>query len=153
MWKWRYNSTILDLGTRLRWVVSSMPLPLYPRRKRPWYPLNKGLSGSQSRSGRYGVGKNSCTYREFNPGPPVLQPVARRPLLYRLSYSGNMGRCYRNMQRATLFNVATKERTTLTCVFQQRATPQTNNAHINRNKKIALDNWRRKWLTNIHILW
>jgi hypothetical protein len=30
---------ILDLGTRLRWVVSFTPRPLYPQKKSPWYPL------------------------------------------------------------------------------------------------------------------
>jgi hypothetical protein len=28
--EWRYSSTILDLGTRWRWVVSFTPLPLCP---------------------------------------------------------------------------------------------------------------------------
>jgi hypothetical protein len=31
MGEWRYCSTILDLGTRWRWVVSFTPRPLYPR--------------------------------------------------------------------------------------------------------------------------
>jgi hypothetical protein len=43
----RYSSTILDLGTRWRWVVSFMPRPLYPR-----YPLDRRLGGPKSRSGR-----------------------------------------------------------------------------------------------------
>jgi hypothetical protein len=30
MGEWRYSSTILDLGTRWRWVVSYTPRPLYP---------------------------------------------------------------------------------------------------------------------------
>jgi hypothetical protein len=33
MGEWRYSSTILDLGTRWKGVVSFMPLPLYPREK------------------------------------------------------------------------------------------------------------------------
>jgi hypothetical protein len=32
---WRYSFTILDLGTRWRWVVSFPPLPLYSRGNRP----------------------------------------------------------------------------------------------------------------------
>jgi hypothetical protein len=39
-----YTSTILDLGTRLRWVVSFTPLPLYPR-----YPLDMRLGRAQNR--------------------------------------------------------------------------------------------------------
>jgi hypothetical protein len=35
MGKWRYSSTILDLGTRWRWVFSFTPLPLYPWGKSP----------------------------------------------------------------------------------------------------------------------
>jgi hypothetical protein len=31
MGEWRYSATILDLGTRWRWVISFTPLPLYPR--------------------------------------------------------------------------------------------------------------------------
>jgi hypothetical protein len=34
------SPTILDLGTRWRWVVSFTPRPLYPQGKSPWYPLN-----------------------------------------------------------------------------------------------------------------
>jgi hypothetical protein len=43
--EWRHISTILDPGTRWRWMVSFMPQPLHPRRKSP---------------------------RESNPGPPNL---------------------------------------------------------------------------------
>jgi hypothetical protein len=40
IWKeWRYSSTILDLDTRWRWVVSFTPWQLYPRGKRHWYPF------------------------------------------------------------------------------------------------------------------
>jgi hypothetical protein len=35
-----------------------MPLPLYPRRKSPWYPLDRRLGGPQSRSGCCGEDKN-----------------------------------------------------------------------------------------------
>jgi hypothetical protein len=31
--EWRHSSTILDLGTRWRWVVSSKPLPFYSQGK------------------------------------------------------------------------------------------------------------------------
>jgi hypothetical protein len=35
MGEWMYSSTIIDLGTRWRWVVSFMPRPLYPDEKAP----------------------------------------------------------------------------------------------------------------------
>jgi hypothetical protein len=35
---WRYTSTILDLGTSWRWVVSFTPRPLYTRGKCTQYP-------------------------------------------------------------------------------------------------------------------
>jgi hypothetical protein len=38
---WRYDSTILNLGTNWRWVVSFTSLPLYPRGKSPQYQLYK----------------------------------------------------------------------------------------------------------------
>jgi hypothetical protein len=51
--------SFFDLGTRWRWVVSFTPRPLYPQGKSPWYPLDRGLGGPQSRSGRGGEEKNS----------------------------------------------------------------------------------------------
>jgi hypothetical protein len=67
---------ILDLGTRLRSVVSFTHRPLYPQGKSRWYPLERRLSGTQSRSGRGGEEKNS----QPPPGlePPIIQPVAQR---------------------------------------------------------------------------
>jgi hypothetical protein len=50
---------ILDLGTRLRWVVSFTTRPLYPQGKSPWYLLDRRLGGPQSRSGCGGEEKNS----------------------------------------------------------------------------------------------
>jgi hypothetical protein len=50
--KWKYNSTILDLSTSWRWVVSFTPRPLYPRGNSPRYPLDRRLGKPQSRSGR-----------------------------------------------------------------------------------------------------
>jgi hypothetical protein len=63
MGEWRYSSTILDLGTRWRWVVSFTPRPLYSR-----YSLDGRLGGRQSPSGRYGREKD-C--RESNSGRPA----------------------------------------------------------------------------------
>jgi hypothetical protein len=65
----RYSSIILDVRTRRRRVVSFTHLTLYPRGKSPRYPLDRGLGGPQSRSGRRGVETNLL------PGirtPPVL---------------------------------------------------------------------------------
>jgi hypothetical protein len=45
MWEWRYKATILDLGTRWRWVVSFTPRPLFHRKKFPRYPLDRRLGG------------------------------------------------------------------------------------------------------------
>jgi hypothetical protein len=58
---------ILDLGDRLRWVVSFTPRPLYPQGKSPWYPLDRRLDGSQSRSERGDEEKNSQP-------PPEIEP-------------------------------------------------------------------------------
>jgi hypothetical protein len=42
-----------------RWVVRFTPRPLYPHGKGPCYPLDRRLSGPQSRSGHGGEEKNS----------------------------------------------------------------------------------------------
>jgi hypothetical protein len=60
----------LDLSTSWRWVVSFTPLPLFPRRKSPWYPLDKNLGWSQSRSGRRGEKKIVDTTGTRIPTPP-----------------------------------------------------------------------------------
>jgi hypothetical protein len=69
--EWRYSSTILDLGTRCRWVVNFTPRPLYPRGKRPRCPLYMRLGGLQNLSGRCGVEKNLLPSPESNPGRPA----------------------------------------------------------------------------------
>jgi hypothetical protein len=67
---------ILDVGTRLRWVLSFTHRPLYPQAKSPWYPLDTRLGGPQSRSGR---GDEEQNFQPL-PGlePPIIQPVAQR---------------------------------------------------------------------------
>jgi hypothetical protein len=57
MGEWRNNSTILDISTSWRLVVSFKPLPFYHLRKEPPYPLHRRLDGYQSRSGIYGEGE------------------------------------------------------------------------------------------------
>jgi hypothetical protein len=54
----RYSSIILDLGTRCRWVVSFTNRPIHPRGNSPQYPLDRGLGGPHSQSGRCGVDKD-----------------------------------------------------------------------------------------------
>jgi hypothetical protein len=57
MREWRYDSTILDLGTRWRRMVGLSPQPLYPQEKSPWYALHRRLVCPQSRSGCNGEEK------------------------------------------------------------------------------------------------
>jgi hypothetical protein len=73
--EWMYSSTILDLGTRWRWVASFTLLPLYPR-----YPLDRRLGRLQSRPGRCRE-KTLCPCWESNPAR-----TACRPSLWQLNY-------------------------------------------------------------------
>jgi hypothetical protein len=59
-----------------RWVVKSTPRPLHSKRKSPWYPLDRRLGGSQSRSGCGGEEKNSQLLPVLD--PPIIQSVAQR---------------------------------------------------------------------------
>jgi hypothetical protein len=58
---------ILDLGTRLRWVVNFTPRLLYPQGKSPRYPLDRRLGGPQSRSRRGVEEENSQHLPEIEP--------------------------------------------------------------------------------------
>jgi hypothetical protein len=58
MEEWRYSWTILDLGTRWKWVVDFTPWSLYPQGKSPWYNSDRRLSGPQGRYGRSEIEKN-----------------------------------------------------------------------------------------------
>jgi hypothetical protein len=84
MGQWRYGSTILDLGTRWRYMFSFTPRPLYLRGKCPRYPLYRRLGGPQSQSGRCGVEKNLLPMPGIEP-----RPSSPRSSLYRLSYPGS----------------------------------------------------------------
>jgi hypothetical protein len=66
---------ILNFGTSLRWVVSSMPRLLYSREKSPLYPLDRRLVGPQNRSEWRGKEKNLPPYRDSNSDPSAVQPV------------------------------------------------------------------------------
>jgi hypothetical protein len=70
MREWTYNSTILDLSSR---VVSFTAWPLYSRGNSPGYRLGKNLGGPQSRSGLCGVEKNAPAGNRT----PAVEPVAR----------------------------------------------------------------------------
>jgi hypothetical protein len=74
-----------SLGTRWMWVVSFTPQPLYPQGKSPWYPMERGMGGPQSQSGRGGEEKNS----QLLPGPEhaIIQPL---PSAVPLSYPGSL---------------------------------------------------------------
>jgi hypothetical protein len=69
---------ILDLGTRCMWVVSFTPRSLYPQGKSPWYPLDRRLSGPQSRSGRGVKRKIPSSRRESNPRTPIVKSIVQR---------------------------------------------------------------------------
>jgi hypothetical protein len=78
-WEWRHSSTILDLRTWWRCMVSYTPRPLYTLGKIPRNPLDRRLSENQSRSGRYGVEKMFLLL-------PRTEPSPSSPSLYRLLY-------------------------------------------------------------------
>jgi hypothetical protein len=74
--KWRYRSihsltSALDGGER----PASRPGRFTPPRKCPWYPLDRRLSGPQSRSGCGGEEKNSQPLPALE--PPIIEPVAQ----------------------------------------------------------------------------
>jgi hypothetical protein len=72
--EWRYSSTILDLCTRWRWVVSFTLRPLYILGNNLWCPLDRRLCGPQSRSGRCAEENSLAPTWNWT---QTLQPVAR----------------------------------------------------------------------------
>jgi hypothetical protein len=62
--QWRYSSTILNLGTRWRWVVKFTHLPLYSRGKNPRYSLDRRMSGPQGLLDAVEKRKISCPCQE-----------------------------------------------------------------------------------------
>jgi hypothetical protein len=86
-WGGGIASRILDLSTRWRWVVRSMPRPLYPQAKNPWYTLDMKLGGPQSLSGRGGEEKNSQPPLGIE--PPNSDCPAHSQSLYRLFCHGS----------------------------------------------------------------
>jgi hypothetical protein len=57
MGEWRYSSTILDRGTRDRWVVNLAPQLIYPR---VIVILGKTMCKPQTRFGCCGKEKKAC---------------------------------------------------------------------------------------------
>jgi hypothetical protein len=107
MGEWRYSSTILDLGTRWRWAISFTPRMLYPRGNCPRYPLDRRLSGPQSRSGRCGEERNLPPVVSRT---PAVQPVARHHadwaiLTSKLSKSSLINNTYVLHQIRRYFNI------------------------------------------------
>jgi hypothetical protein len=92
MGEWIYRSTIIDLVTGWRWVVSFTSLPLCPRGNSARYPLERAMGGPKSRSGHNGEEKISCPCQESK-----LDRPAYSPSLYRLSYSGSVTRLPSNV--------------------------------------------------------
>jgi hypothetical protein len=67
VWGCGYGFTVLDLGTRRRWVLRFTPLPLYLRENSPWYPLDRRLSVPQSWFRRCAENNISYLCQESNP--------------------------------------------------------------------------------------
>jgi hypothetical protein len=65
--EWRYSSTILDLSTRWRQVVSFMHLPFYPWGKNSQYPLDWMLGEPKNWSGCNGEEKNLYLAENWTP--------------------------------------------------------------------------------------
>jgi hypothetical protein len=87
MWEWKYSSTILDLDTRLRWVISLTLWPLYPPTKCPLLPFGQEVEwGPEQVLTLWGREKFS-PFRDSKSGHP-----ASNLCLYRLSYP----ECFRN---------------------------------------------------------
>lgn len=74
MANWRYSSTLYNLDTWCRWVVSYTPNPIYSRWKKLG-SLNRRLGEFQRRSGRWvkEIIFRSC--RELHHYSPAVQPV------------------------------------------------------------------------------
>jgi hypothetical protein len=75
-WSGSIAPRILDLGTRWRCVVSFTSRPLYTQGKSPWYPFDRRMGGTESRSEHGGEEKNSQLLLELEPS--IIQPVAQR---------------------------------------------------------------------------
>jgi hypothetical protein len=68
-----FNITILDLGIRWRWVVST-PIPLNPQERVPDTHWTGGWVGNRTNLDAVKNWKVSCPHREQNPGRSVRIP-------------------------------------------------------------------------------
>jgi hypothetical protein len=73
---WRYSSTILNLETRWRWVISFTSQPLFLRGKSLRYPFDR-LGGPQRGSERCEEKKISYYCRKSNPDSSAVHPFTR----------------------------------------------------------------------------
>jgi len=78
---------ILNLGTKWGCVVSFMPQSLYFRGKIPRYPLDRGLGGPQSRSGRSAKEKNSIRTRNRTPASHLVPMWTELPRFLYLNHN------------------------------------------------------------------
>jgi hypothetical protein len=93
---------IVNFGTRWRGMISFTLLPLYLRVKSPWYPLDRRLGGTQSRSGRGGEDRKKVPAPARNQ-TQVVQSISQS--LYWLSYRGLL----RNILIQVLWSGRTRE--------------------------------------------
>jgi len=75
MVEWRYGSTFLNLSATWKWAVCFKPQPLYPWRRKPWYPFHRKLDGSQSWSRCSVREKNSLPLAGYKPPRPACMSV------------------------------------------------------------------------------
>jgi hypothetical protein len=81
-WKSRGSGCIdphlLELSTSWRWVVTFMPLLLYPQGKRTWYPLDRRLGWTLQLVWMIWRNEKLWPYQNSNPNPSVVQPTGSR---------------------------------------------------------------------------
>jgi hypothetical protein len=79
------HNVVKTYGMYGEYSYSSTPGPLYPKWKRPRYPLDKRLGGPRSRSGRDGENKSfHCSCWKSKPGRPASSLVTKLINLLRL---------------------------------------------------------------------
>ena len=74
--QWRYSSTILNLGTGYRWLISFTAWSFFFAEKESPHPLKREASGPHSRSRRFGEEKASFPCRKPNHNSSVVHPNA-----------------------------------------------------------------------------
>jgi hypothetical protein len=106
MGEWRYSSTILDLGTRSRRVVS-----LTNRGKSSRYPLDRKLAGPQNWSRR-------CGAQIYFLPLLVIDHRSSSPSLYRLRYPGSClpDNAYKSHSRDSVLQIRRKA-LAIVCLF------------------------------------